>query len=110
MFCRTFIKLSNCNIQSIAIDLAMAHKAVSIMCLAIGSQDFLTRLKNAGVDTLPGTSAEILDDNVREKLAKGRLSTKEWIEVSSWKASRIRAPVKHLYQLIRHITVSFIRS
>jgi FO synthase subunit 2 len=38
-------------------------------------------LKDAGVDTLPGTSAEILVDSVRDRIAKGRLSSAEWIEV-----------------------------
>jgi FO synthase len=30
---------------------------------------------------LPGTSAEILDDTVRHKIAGGRLSTAQWVEV-----------------------------
>jgi hypothetical protein len=34
------------------------------------------------VDTLPGTSAEILDDNVRQMIARGRITTGEWTEVS----------------------------
>jgi FO synthase subunit 2 len=43
--------------------------------------DMVKILKESGVDSLPGTSAEILIDSVRNKIAKGRLSTSEWIEV-----------------------------
>lgn len=44
-------------------------------------KDYIAILKDAGVDSLPGTSCEILDDNVRNYIAKGRLSTQKWIEV-----------------------------
>lgn len=44
-------------------------------------RSFLEDAKAAGVDSLPGTSAEILDDGVRRVLARGRLSTAEWCEV-----------------------------
>jgi FO synthase len=43
--------------------------------------DFLTAAKEAGVDSLPGTAAEILDDDVRWVLTKGKLPTAQWIEV-----------------------------
>ena len=43
--------------------------------------EYLKRLKEAGVDTLPGTSAEILDQKMRDKISPGRISVKEWIEV-----------------------------
>jgi FO synthase subunit 2 len=42
---------------------------------------FLTDLKAAGLDSVPGTSAEILDDAVRRRLAVGRLTSAQWIEV-----------------------------
>ena len=42
---------------------------------------YLAELKEAGLDTLPGTSAEILDDAVRDVIAPGRITTAEWIEV-----------------------------
>jgi len=45
-------------------------------------RDFLVSLREAGVDTLPGTSAEILgDDALRRRLAPGRLSTSDWVDV-----------------------------
>ena len=46
-------------------------------------EDMIRALKDAGVDTLPGTSAEILDDSVRQRIAKGRLTTEEWIHIIS---------------------------
>jgi FO synthase len=43
--------------------------------------EFLIAAKEAGVDSLPGTAAEILDDEVRWVLTKGKLPTSAWIEV-----------------------------
>jgi len=47
----------------------------------ISIPEYLKRLKEAGVDTLPGTSAEILDQKMRDKISPGRISVKEWVEV-----------------------------
>ncbi len=44
-------------------------------------QDWLSRAHDAGVDSLPGTAAEILDDDVRWVLTKGKLPTSSGIEV-----------------------------
>jgi FO synthase len=44
-------------------------------------REWLTRAREAGVGSLPGTAAEILDDDVRWVLTKGKLPTKDWIEV-----------------------------
>lgn len=44
-------------------------------------EEYLKRLKDAGVDTLPGTSAEILDQELRDKISPGRISVKDWIEI-----------------------------
>jgi len=46
-------------------------------------RDFLLQLREAGVASLPGTAAEILDDDVRWILTKGKLPTSQWIEVVS---------------------------
>ena len=43
--------------------------------------DWLTALKEAGLDTIPGTAAEILDDDVRWVLTKGKLPAAAWIDV-----------------------------
>jgi FO synthase subunit 2 len=47
----------------------------------ISVKEYLVRLKDAGVDTLPGTSAEILDQTMRDKISPGRISVNEWINV-----------------------------
>ena len=44
-------------------------------------REFLRSVHEAGVDSLPGTAAEILDDDVRWILTKGKLPTGRWIEV-----------------------------
>jgi 7,8-didemethyl-8-hydroxy-5-deazariboflavin synthase CofH subunit len=43
--------------------------------------DYLCMLRDNGLDTLPGTAAEILDDEVRNILSRNKLSTAQWIEV-----------------------------
>jgi len=43
--------------------------------------DFLKALLEAGLGTLPGTSAEILDQEIRDKIARGRITVDQWIEV-----------------------------
>ena len=44
-------------------------------------RDWLMRAREAGVGSLPGTAAEILDDDVRWVLTKGKLPASAWIEV-----------------------------
>ena len=44
-------------------------------------REYLQRLKEAGVDTLPGTAAEILDQKLRDKISPGRISVDDWINV-----------------------------
>ena len=41
----------------------------------------LEELKAAGLGSLPGTSAEVLDDSVRDRIAPGRITTEQWVEV-----------------------------
>ena len=42
--------------------------------------DYLRRLMDAGLRTLPGTAAEILDDEVRAILCPDKINTEEWLE------------------------------
>jgi FO synthase len=49
--------------------------------LGIGVREFLTRLREAGLGTLPGTAAEVLDDRVRLHLCPDKLRTAQWAEV-----------------------------
>lgn len=44
-------------------------------------RDWLLMLREAGLDTIPGTAAEILDDDVRWVLTKGKLPAATWVEV-----------------------------
>ncbi len=44
-------------------------------------RDYLRALKEAGVGSLPGTAAEILDQEVRDRISPGRISVEQWIEV-----------------------------
>ena len=43
--------------------------------------EMLRRLKEAGVGSLPGTSAEILVQDVRDKISPGRITVDQWVEV-----------------------------
>jgi 7,8-didemethyl-8-hydroxy-5-deazariboflavin synthase CofH subunit len=47
----------------------------------VSVRDYLEALKDAGVGSLPGTSAEILVDEVRQRISPGRISTNQWIEL-----------------------------
>lgn len=44
-------------------------------------EEYLVRLKGAGLNTLPGTAAEILDDEVRAIICPDKLNTNTWLEV-----------------------------
>jgi len=46
-------------------------------------RDWLINLREAGLGTIPGTAAEILDDEVRWVLTKGKLPTSLWVEIVS---------------------------
>ena len=54
-------------------------------------EDFLIKAREAGLGSLPGTAAEILDDEVRWVLTKGKLPASTWIEIVST-AHRIGLP------------------
>ena len=43
--------------------------------------DFLSELKDAGLSSLPGTAAEILDDEIRAVICPDKIKTAEWLEV-----------------------------
>jgi FO synthase len=49
--------------------------------MGMSIRDWLIAAKEAGVDSLPGTAAEILDDDVRWVLTKGKLPAAKWVEV-----------------------------
>jgi FO synthase subunit 2 len=47
----------------------------------VSVEEYLKRLKDAGVGSLPGTAAEILDQDLRQIISPGRISVKDWISV-----------------------------
>ena len=49
--------------------------------LKVSVETLLVRLKEAGLGTLPGTAAEILDDDVRALICPDKLKTRQWLEV-----------------------------
>jgi len=46
----------------------------------ISVKEYLSRLKDAGLDSIPGTAAEILDQEIRNIISPGRISVKDWID------------------------------
>lgn len=44
-------------------------------------EEYLKALKEAGVGSLPGTSAEVLDDRIRQQISPGRITTHQWIDL-----------------------------
>src|SRR5881409_4372703 len=44
-------------------------------------REYLSELKAAGLGTLPGTSAEILDQAIRDRISRGRITVDQWVEV-----------------------------
>jgi FO synthase len=55
------------------------HHGASTLGLTVG--EFLDRLHGAGLGSLPGTAAEILDDEIRAVLCPDKLSTAKWLDI-----------------------------
>ena len=49
--------------------------------LGLSLEDYLRRLRRAGLGSLPGTAAEILDDSVRARICPDKLNTADWLDV-----------------------------
>ena len=81
--------------------------------LGLPVADYLVSLKEAGLGSLPGTAAEILDDDVRAVLCADKLSTAEWLAVMETAHSvglrttatimhgHLERPVHHARHLLR---------
>jgi FO synthase subunit 2 len=60
--------------------------------------EYLAALRQAGLGTLPGTSAEILDQEIRDVIARGRITVEQWVEViTSAHAQGIRTTSTIMY-------------
>ena len=49
--------------------------------LGVPLRDYLTRLRDEGLASLPGTAAEVLDDEVRAIICPDKITTEQWLEV-----------------------------
>jgi len=49
--------------------------------LDLGLEEYLTRLRDLGLGSLPGTAAEVLDDEVRRVICPDKVTTEQWLEV-----------------------------
>jgi len=69
----------------------------------VSVKEWLTDLRDAGLDTIPGTAAEILDDDVRWVLTKGKLPASTWVDVVSTAHSLgIRSSSTMMYGHVDH--------
>ena len=77
----------------------------------VSYEAYLAELKDAGLGSLPGTSAEILDDRLRKTISPTRITTGEWLEVIT-AAHRLGIPttstmmfghLESIEQRIRHM-------
>ncbi|TXT66167.1 MAG: FO synthase subunit 2 [Promethearchaeota archaeon] len=75
--------------------------------------DTLKELRNAGLDSIPGTAAEILVDNIRKIICPNKISSKQWINIIS-NAHELRIPttstmmyghIESLEDRIEHLTI-----
>jgi len=81
----TYLALA-CAVKAVAPDMHIhAFSPLEVLhgarTLGLSVDDYVLRLRDAGLDTLPGTAAEILDDEVRAVICEDKLNTEEWIEV-----------------------------
>ncbi|MGZ8701151.1 MAG: 5-amino-6-(D-ribitylamino)uracil--L-tyrosine 4-hydroxyphenyl transferase CofH [Gaiellaceae bacterium] len=61
-------------------------------------EDYLTELRDAGLSSLPGTAAEILDDEVRQVICPDKVTTAQWLHVHD---------VAHRVGLSSNVTMMF---
>jgi len=72
------------------------HEGARRLGESLGS--YLVRLRDAGLRTLPGTAAEILDDEIRAVLCPDKVNTEQWLEVHR---------VAHSIGLRSNVTIMF---
>ena len=77
LFTAVKLRFPNISIKSLT---AVEVKHISELS-QISVSDTLTRLRRAGLDSLPGGGAEILDDNIRDIICKGKETSDEYLDV-----------------------------
>lgn len=71
--------------------------------LGLSVHDYLVRLRDAGLGSLPGTAAEILDDDVRAIICPDKLDTSEWIEtITAAHAVGLRTTATIMFGHVEH--------
>jgi 7,8-didemethyl-8-hydroxy-5-deazariboflavin synthase CofH subunit len=55
--------------------------AYGVELTGMALEDYLAMLREAGLDSIPGTAAEILDDEIRRVLSKNKLKVGQWIDI-----------------------------
>jgi FO synthase len=76
--CRT-VKGAAAGIHLHAFSPLEVHQGAQTLCIPV--EEFLIALKAEGLGTLPGTAAEILDDEVRSVLCADKIRTRRWLDV-----------------------------
>jgi FO synthase subunit 2 len=77
----------------------------------VSVEEYLKTFKEAGLDSLPGTAAEILDDEIRARISPGRINVETWVKVITT-AHKLGIPttstimyghVENEYHIARHL-------
>lgn len=69
----------------------------------LSTREALTMLKSMGLDSMPGTAAEILDDEIRAKICPDKVTTQEWVDIIT-KAHEIGIPTTSTIMFGHHDT------
>ncbi len=76
-------------------------------------EDVLKTLREAGLDTMPGTAAEVLDDEVRKIICPGKISTRQWIEIVTTahrlgirtSATLMYGHIENVEHIVKHLSI-----
>src|SRR5678815_5163276 len=66
----------------------------------LSDREYLSMLKESGLGSLPGTAAEILDQDLRDLISPGRISVDDWINVIT-SAHKLKIPTTVSYTHLR---------
>ena len=66
-------------------------------------KEILSRLKDAGLDSLPGGGAEIFDDTIRNRIIRGKCTGQEWLDTVETAHNCIMPPVQVFFHTLPNI-------